>query len=152
MSAASHGGDLDEIDRHIIDILRADGRATFGEIGTTVGLSAPAAKRRVDRLVDRGVIRGFTVMVDHAALGFPLEAFAELRFDGDTAVEEIDAVADDIPEVVGIFTLAGDPDALAWLRVRDVHDLKRVINLIRNTGKVSGTKTLMVLGGSDPKP
>ena len=49
-----------------------------------------------------------------------------------------------------IFTTAGDPDALAWIRVRDVEDLKRVIDLLRRSGRVTGTKTLMVLGTSTP--
>jgi Lrp/AsnC family leucine-responsive transcriptional regulator len=47
-----------------------------------------------------------------------------------------------------IFTTAGDPDALAWIHVRDVDDLKRVIDGLRRSGRVTGMKTLMVLGTS----
>ena len=43
---------------------------------------------------------------------------------------------------------AGDPDALVWIRVRDVADLKRVVDRLRRSGRVTGTKTLMVLGTS----
>ena len=53
-----------------------------------------------------------------------------------------------MPKVHAIFTIAGDPDALAWIRVSDVQDLKRVIDRLRSSGKVTGTKTLMVLGSS----
>ena len=66
----------------IVALLVADGRATFHAIGDQVGLSAPAAKRRVDRLVAEGTITGFTALVDPAAEGSPLEAFVELHCQG----------------------------------------------------------------------
>jgi hypothetical protein len=44
-----------------------------------------------------------------------------------------------------VFTTAGDPDALVWIRVKDVNDLTRVIDILRRSGPVVGTKTLMVL-------
>ena len=64
----------------------------------------------------------------------PLEAFTELRFAGDTKVADIAGVAAGCPEVQAVFTTAGDPDALVWIRVRDVADLTRVIDLLRRSG------------------
>jgi Lrp/AsnC family leucine-responsive transcriptional regulator len=140
--------DVDATDVEIIELLRRDARRTFADIAERVALSAPAVKRRVDRLERDGFITGYTVRVDHAKLGQPLQAFTELRFAGNATVEEIAGIGGDIPEVQTIFTTAGDPDALAWIRVRDVEDLKRVIDLLRRSGRVTGTKTLMVLGTS----
>ncbi len=139
---------LDETDLEIIDLLRADARRTLADVAERVSLSAPAVKRRVDRLERERVITGYTVQVDHALLGRPLQAFTELRFAGNLPVDQIAGIAAGIPEVQTIFTTAGDPDALAWIRVRDVEDLKRVIDLLRRSGRVTGTKTLMVLGTS----
>lgn len=144
----SDTGVVDAIDRAILDVVDGDGRATYGTIGEHVGLSAPAVKRRMDRLVDSGVIRGFTAIIDHTKLGRTLEAFTELRFSGNARVDDIASIGDDIPEVLNVFTMAGDPDALAWLRVRDVDDLKRVIDRLRQRGNVIGTKTMMVLGAA----
>jgi Lrp/AsnC family leucine-responsive transcriptional regulator len=138
--------ELDAIDRRLVALLRANARVTLAELATEVDLSSPAVKRRVDRLEDRGVITGYTALIDHAQLGFPLQAFSELRFDGTLGVDEIAGIAHEIPEVEAVYTTAGDPDALALLRVRDVEDLKRVVDLIRRRG--AGTKTLMVLGTS----
>jgi Lrp/AsnC family transcriptional regulator, leucine-responsive regulatory protein len=138
--------DLDDTDVAILDLLVEDARRTFGDIGKQVGLSAPASKRRVDRLEAAGVILGYTARLDHAKLGHPLEAFVELRFDGSARVDTIATIADDIPEVQHVFTIAGDPDALAWVRVQDVTHLKQVIDRLRSSGPVTGTKTLMVLG------
>jgi Lrp/AsnC family transcriptional regulator, leucine-responsive regulatory protein len=140
--------ELDHTDLEIVELLRDDARRTFADVGERVSLSAPAVKRRVDRLERDGVIVGYTALVDHALLGRPLQAFTELRFAGNLPVDQIAAIADGIPEVQTIFTTAGDPDALAWIRVRDVDDLKRVIDLLRRSGRVTGTKTLMVLGSS----
>lgn len=139
---------LDETDLEIIELLREDARRTLADVAERVSLSAPAVKRRVDRLERECVITGYTVQVDHALLGRPLQAFTELRFAGNLPVDQIAGIAAGIPEVQTIFTTAGDPDALAWIRVRDVDDLKRVIDLLRRSGRVTGTKTLMVLGTS----
>ena len=137
--------ELDETDREILELLQRDSRRSFAEIAKAVSLSAPAVKRRVSRLEDLGVIRGYTLQLDHAKLGRPLDAFTELRFAGSTSVDAIAAIATEIPEVETVFTIAGDPDALVWIRVRDVAELKRVIDRLRRSGKVTGTKTLMVL-------
>jgi Lrp/AsnC family transcriptional regulator, leucine-responsive regulatory protein len=141
-------GSLDAVDEQILDLLQEDARRTFGDIGSRVNLSAPAVKRRVDRLESSRVIRGYTTLLDHGKLGRSLEAFAELRFAGSTRVDDIESIAADVPEVQALFTVAGDPDALAWIRVRDVRDLKRVIDRLRGSGKITGTKTMMVLGSS----
>lgn len=135
----------DATDLAILDLLKSNARRTLGDIGAEVGLSAPAVKRRIDRLERSGVILGYTTVVDHAKLGRPLEAFTELRFSGNARVDAIARIADDIPEVEAVFTVAGDPDAIAWVRARDVHDLARVVDRLRASGHVTGTKSLMVL-------
>lgn len=137
--------ELDEIDRTIVDLLRDNARRRLADIGQHVNLSISAVKRRIDRLEATGVITGYTAVVDHSKLGRRLEAFTELRFAGDTKVADIAGVARGLPEVQAVFTTAGDPDALVWIRVRDVADLTRVIDLLRRSGDVTGTKTLMVL-------
>lgn len=138
---------LDGTDREIVDLLIENGRRTLADIGATVSLSAPAVKRRIDRLEEIGVITGYTALVDHAKLGRPIEAFTELRFSGRTRVGDIAGIASDLGlvEVEAVYTISGDPDAMVHLRVRDVADLTRVIDALRRTGKVTGTKTLIVL-------
>ena len=125
--------------------------------GTFTDLALEQNGRRITTKVlttpdapERGVITGYTAIVDHGKLGFPLQAFSELRFDGTAGVDEIASIANEIPEVEAVYTTAGDPDALALLRVRDVEDLKRVVDLIRRKG--AGTKTLMVVGTSARGP
>jgi DNA-binding Lrp family transcriptional regulator len=142
--------DLDSVDRRILELLVEDGRSSASEIGRSVSLSPAAAKRRIDRLEQAGYILGYTAVLDHAKLGTPLEAFTELRFAPGTQVDDIDLAVADLPELVESFTLAGDPDALVRLRIRDVNHLKHVIDRIRrskrDSARIIGTKTLIVLG------
>jgi Lrp/AsnC family leucine-responsive transcriptional regulator len=137
---------VDGTDLEIIDLLVQDGRRSLASIGSVVSLSAPAVKRRLTRLEELGVITGFSAEVDYGKLGRPIEAFTELRFAGRTKVGDIAGVAKGLAEVDAVYTIAGDPDALVHLRVRDVNDLTRVIDLLRRSGQVTGTKTLIVLG------
>lgn len=65
---------VDETDERILGVLAEDARATYAEIGAQVNLSAPAVKRRVDRMLADGVIRGFTTVVDRNVLGWNTEA------------------------------------------------------------------------------
>lgn len=138
--------EIDDIDRQLLRMLREDGRRTFSEMAPEVGLSVAAVKRRVDRLRVSGVITGFSVQIDHSKLGWGIEAFVELSYNGTTPVREIVRTAYRVPEVQAVFTIAGDPDALVHVRVRDIEHLQQVIDGLRRSGQVTGTKTLMVLG------
>ena len=76
---------LDETDERILAELTEHARATFAEIGQKVNLSAPAVKRRVDRMLDNGVIKGFTTVIDRNALGWNTEAFVQVFCHGTIA-------------------------------------------------------------------
>jgi Lrp/AsnC family leucine-responsive transcriptional regulator len=137
---------LDDVDDRIVALLLQDGRRSASEVGRLVGLSPAASKRRIDRLEQTGVISGYRAVVDHTMLGSSIEAFIELRFAAATQVGEIDQAVADLPELVESFTIAGDPDALVRVRATDLDHLKRIIDRIRRGGRVTGTKTLIVLG------
>ena len=138
--------DVDDIDRELLALLAEDGRRTFADMAGVVGLSVAAVKRRVDRLRETGVITGFSVQIDHGKLGWGVEAFTEVRYAGTTGVSDIIETTSTLPEVQAVYTIAGDPDALLQVRVRDLAHLQQVIDRLRRAGTVTGTKTLMVLG------
>ncbi|GAA0850448.1 Lrp/AsnC family transcriptional regulator [Streptosporangium amethystogenes subsp. fukuiense] len=137
--------ELDSIDRRILDLLVENGRRSVRDIATRVRLSPSPVKRRIERLERLGVIVGYTTLVDEGLLGDTIEAFAEVRFSGNTDVESITASASRIPGVTEVFTVAGDPDALVHFRVDSLQHLHRLIDQIRRDENVIGTKTLMVL-------
>lgn len=137
---------LDGIDQQILDLLQEDGRRTIADIAERVNLSAAPVKRRIDRLEADGVIVGYTAVLSPAALGRRVHAYVELRFSGETDVDHILRIAQGIDAVEQVSMIAGDPDALVELIVESVSDLQVVINELRRSGGVIGTKTLMVLG------
>src|ERR1700758_721950 len=111
---------LDEIDARIVTALIRDARASYAVIGSEVGLSAPAVKRRVDRLRASGAITGFSARVDPAALGWTTEAYVELFCGGATPPEGDGAPPPGHPEVTGAATITGEADALLHIRAADV--------------------------------
>ncbi len=136
---------LDELDRQILAILLDNARASLVEIGERVSLSAPAVKRRIDRLERQGAIRGYTAVLDQAALGETTEAFLEVFCEGDTSLATLRRTLADHPEVVGAYTVAGDPEAIVHVRTADIPHLERVIERIHSQPNVVRTRTNVVL-------
>jgi DNA-binding Lrp family transcriptional regulator len=136
---------LDDTDKRIIAELAADARTSFAEIGLQVSLSAPAVKRRVDRLRSAGVIRGFTAVVDPAAIGWTTEAFIELFCTGRTTPAQIAAAVRRHPEVIGAYTVSGEADALVHLRAADIPHLEQALERLRSESFIISTKSMIVL-------
>jgi DNA-binding Lrp family transcriptional regulator len=136
---------LDDLDRRIVACLLEDARLSFAQIGGQVGLSAPAVKRRVDRMRHDGVITGYAAVVDPAALGWTTEAFVELFCAGRTSPDEIYASIRRHPEVVAAYTVTGEANALVHLRAHDIRGLEEALERLRNEPNIVQTKTSIVL-------
>ena len=136
---------VDGIDRQIVALLVEDGRRTYDDIGRHVALSAPAVKRRVDRLRRDGAIRGFTAVVDHSALGEHTEALIELFFAPGTQLETVADTLARRPEVLDAWSVTGEADAIARVRTSDNADLERLIRELQHDGQVVRTRSQVVL-------
>jgi DNA-binding Lrp family transcriptional regulator len=136
---------MDAVDQRIIAHLVADARASYAEIGSRVSLSAPAVKRRVDRLRSAGVIKGFTAVIDPAAVGWTTEAFVELFCTGRTTPAQITVATRRHPEVVGAYTVSGEADALVHLRAADIGHLEQALERLRAEPFVTSTRSMVVL-------
>ncbi|WP_069814065.1 Lrp/AsnC family transcriptional regulator [Streptomyces sp. TP-A0874] len=136
---------LNDLDRRIIQALAEDARRSYADIGSEVGLSAPAVKRRVDRLRARGAITGFTVRVDPAALGWQTEGFIELYCRRNTSPETIHRGLSRHPEVVSASTVTGDADAIAQVFAADMRHFEQVLERIAGEAYVERTRSVLVL-------
>jgi DNA-binding Lrp family transcriptional regulator len=136
---------LDEIDARIVTALIKDARASYAVIGNEVGLSAPAVKRRVDRLRASGAITGFSARVDPVALGWTTEAYVELFCGGKTTPEEIAAAVRRHPEVTDACTVTGEADALVHIRAADIRHFEQVVERIAAEPFVQRTRSVIVL-------
>lgn len=143
---------LDDLDQAILRVLARDARATYARVGEQVSLSAPAVKRRVDRLRERGVIRGFTVRLDPAALGWQTEAFVELYCQGSTSPATLRAATERYPEVVSASTVTGDVDVVVQVRARDMRHLEEVVERLAAEPFVVRTRSTVVLSALVRRP
>ena len=142
---SSYTRNVDNIDYGILDMLRQNSRAGYGDIGDRVGLSASAVKRRVDRLVADGVIRAFTIQVDPAVDGMATEAYVELFCRGTVAPEELRRILSQVPEVVDAATVTGSADAVVHIRSRDIPSLEDALERVRIAPSVDHTRSAIVL-------
>jgi DNA-binding Lrp family transcriptional regulator len=136
---------MDAVDQRIIALLVADARSSYAEIGAKVSLSAPAVKRRVDRLRSSGVIKGFTAVIEPAAVGWTTEAFVELFCTGRTTPAQITVATRRHPEVVAAYTVSGQADALVHLRAADIGHLEQALEKLRAEPFVTSTRSMVVL-------
>ena len=142
----------DKIDQQIIALLRENARRSYEDIGKRVSLSAPAVKRRVDRLEVEGVIRGYTATVEPTAFGWHSHAFVELFCEGRISGAEVSAAVSKHPEVEGAYTVAGGASAILHLRATDTQHLEEALERIRETPGVLRTETQVVLSTLFERP
>jgi DNA-binding Lrp family transcriptional regulator len=136
---------MDALDREILSLLAEDGRRTYDDIAGRVKLSAPSVKRRVDRLRENGTLQGFTVVVDHAAMGAETEALIELFYRPGTTLDEVTRTLREHPEVAEAWSITGEADAIARVRTSDNADLERLIIDLQRNGLVERTRSQVVL-------
>lgn len=143
---------MDDIDRKIVALLRDDARRSFQDIGSHVALSAPAVKRRVDRLVASGVIRSYAAVVDPAAMGWHTHAVVALYCEGRMSGAEVRGAIEPHPEVESAYTVAGEASAILHVRAADTQHLEEALERLRDTPGVRRTHTQVVLSTLFERP
>lgn len=136
---------VDAVDRHLIEALRRNARATYAELARLVGLSAPAVHERVGKLEAAGVITGYHAAVAPAALGLGVSALVGI-VQGDSA--DADRIADGVramPEIEDCWFVAGAETFVVKVRVPDVAALEQAIGALNRIPGVAHTRTTVVL-------
>ena len=121
--------DLDDIDRAVLRELSLEGDLSAGELGRRLGISQPAAWRRVRRLEEAGILTGLRVEVDHAALGFGVTVFlgVKLATRGRVSLEDFERAVQAIPEVQLVQHVLGMFEYRLRVVARDITDFERVL-------------------------
>ena len=121
--------DLDDIDRAMLRALVLDGAVSAGELGRRLGLSQPAAWRRLRRLEEAGVLKGLRLEVDRTALGFGVTVFlgVKLAAKGRVSLEDFERAVTAIPEVQVVQHVLGLFDYRLRVVARDIADFERVL-------------------------
>ena len=145
---------LDPISRRILQLLVADGRASYQAIADEVGLSRPAVMERVKRMEESGLILGYTARLDRAKLGFPITAFVAVRY----APTELDASEPAVraltanPSVLECHHVAGEDCYIIKVAAPSLEALERILRTLREPGLAAGTRTTIVLSSVFEKP
>ena len=137
---------MDTLDRKALHLLMRQGRATWAELGQTLGLSAPSAADRVRKLEEAKVITGYAALLDPTALGYPLTAFIFVTLANSRnratflrAIAKMDQVAE-------CHHIAGDDDYLLKVRCRTTADLDDLLaKQLKGKLGIARTRTTIVL-------
>lgn len=136
---------LDPINRDLLRLLGENGRASFTELGAAVGLSPHATAERVRRLQESGVVRGFTAIVDHAAIGGGLEALIDVRLLAATPPERFEEFVATLPDAREMWFVTGRYDYELRVTCADPEALDGTVRAIRQRGGVAATETRIVM-------
>ncbi|GAB3082068.1 MULTISPECIES: Lrp/AsnC family transcriptional regulator [unclassified Phycicoccus] len=135
---------MEDLDRRIVALLRSDGRMSYTDLGKAMGLSTSAVHQRVRRLEERGVIKGYTAIVDHTALDLPLTAFISISPLDPAAPDDIPDRLRDIGELEACHSVAGEENYILKARVKTPGDLEVLLARVRAAANVA-TRTTVVL-------
>jgi Lrp/AsnC family leucine-responsive transcriptional regulator len=136
---------MDALDRQIIAALRANGRATYADLGRQVGLSASAVHERVGKLESSGVITGYHAVVDPRLVGLDVTSLVGIHVSDTGDDDEVAAALARLPEVESCYAVAGDEAFVVKVRVATVDDLERALRRLRRIDGVARTNTTVVL-------
>ncbi|MCO5972173.1 Lrp/AsnC family transcriptional regulator [Actinoallomurus soli] len=142
---------IDDLDARLIGLLNAEPRIGVLECSRRLGVARGTVQARLDRLQERGVIRGFGPEVDPAALGYQVTAFITLEIRQVGGHDPVAARLAAIPEVIEAHTITGGGDMLCRIVGRGNQDLQRVIDLIVDVEGVQRTSTVIALATPVPQ-
>jgi len=134
---------LDNIDEHILQILREDSRLAFVDIASKVGLSEAAVRRRVSNLVKEGTIKRFTVDVDEPQTATSAITYVSVSPSSPTA--DVSKKLKSVKGVETIYETTGPFDIAAIIRGASISEVNKSVEEIRRLGGVLKTETTIIL-------
>jgi Lrp/AsnC family transcriptional regulator, leucine-responsive regulatory protein len=140
---------LDEVNRRLLTELHADPRITMSALARRIGMSPPAVTERVQRLERAGVITGYRMDVDPAALGLPLTAFTRVR-PAAGQLPKIAALAAELPQVTECHRVTGEDCFLIKVHASALDELEEVLDRFLLYGQT--TTSIVVSSPVPPRP
>ena len=128
-------GSLDELDRALLEELKADARARIALLGRRVGLSAPAVSERLRRLEETGVV-SYHAEIEPRALGYPLAAIIRVS-PSSRDLHRIPEIARAIPEVTECYRITGEDCYFIKIHLRDMDDLEALLDRFTPYGRTT---------------
>jgi DNA-binding Lrp family transcriptional regulator len=143
---------LDAVDRDILRLLRADGRASVRSVAEQVHVSRANAYARINRMLEDGVIRGFSARVDQERAGHGTSAYITLKIVQDSWRSVRERLRE-LPGAAHMALVGGDFDVLLLVHTADNRTLRDlVLTRIQAIPEVLSTRTLLVFEETDLDP
>ncbi len=135
---------LDPIDMKILGLLEKDARLSNQAIGEAVGLTASSVFERVKKLEKKGVIRGYTALIDPAAVGRPIAAFIRLMVGSARGPSSVADICRAEPEILECHHVAGEDCYILKVRAESPQGLERLVERLRRESEVQRSVTAIV--------
>ncbi len=135
---------VDDVDRNIIRLLQEDSRKSFNKIAESIGIAVGTAYNRVKNLEDRGILKGYTIILDPIKLGYGLTALILIQAEG-RYLPEVEKELAKLDEVISIYDITGDYDVAVVARFMNRATLNSFIKSTLKMPHVSKTVTNVVL-------
>jgi DNA-binding Lrp family transcriptional regulator len=141
---------LDRLDGQLIELFAAEPRIGVLEASRRLAVARGTVQARLDKLVARGVIRGFGPEIAPAALGFTVTAFVTVEIRQSRGHDQVAAHLGEIPELLEAHTITGTGDLLCRIVARSNADLQRVIDQIVSYEGIERASTIIALSEQIP--
>jgi Lrp/AsnC family leucine-responsive transcriptional regulator len=135
---------MEDLDRRLVELLLADGRMSYTDLGRATGLSTSAAHQRVRRLEERGVVSGYRAVIEPTRMGLPLTALVSVTPFDPSEPDDVPERLRHVVEIEDCYSVAGDESYVLKVRVATPGDLEDLLARIRSAANVS-TRTTVVL-------
>ncbi len=136
---------LDELDLKILRILQKDGRASYADIARQLGIPQSTVRFKVNRLLNMGVIKRFTAILNPYKLGYKITLIVLLRIKTKKLYEIFREVAD-MPEAHHVLQITGKYDIAAIFHAKDMDHVNKIMNKVKGIDGVLDTETLVATG------
>lgn len=145
--------DIDDLDKKILSLLMKDAKTPYTDIAKQLFVSGGTIHVRMKKLEQLGLVKGATLLVDYAKLGFDVEAFLGIYLDKSSLYEEVAAAMKAIPEIVSAHYITGNYSIFIKIVCRDTDHLREVLHdKIQAIDGIQRTETLISLEESINRP
>jgi len=137
------GVELDEIDYKILDTLRRDARTPFTEVGRDLGISDATVHVRVNKMMDAGIIKRYTIVVDEEALGRKVHGFVLINVNPGSLEEAANQLVKN-ERVSGIYEIHGPNDLIVKVAVSTLDEMRELVLKVREIPNVTTSELITV--------
>ncbi|EZQ04822.1 MULTISPECIES: Lrp/AsnC family transcriptional regulator [Acidianus] len=136
--------EMDTVDRRLMIELLRDARTSLRRLSEEMNVSPATLHNRLTRLVQEGIIKGFTALVDYSKLGYSLSAVIMVKVDGKHLLE-FEKEISNIDNITAVYDVVGDYDVILVAKFRSVEDLDSFLKQLLKNPKIERTYTSIVL-------